>query len=271
MFTKFNQRLSFKGPRSFLDRNEYLEYAVHFILFFFVLFAASLNVAFAQTRHTHKNPETYSTICDDVALDAARIKNIPAEIMLAITRTETARSVNGTNKPWPWTINIDGRGFWFDTRGEALSFVFDHFLKGARSFDLGCFQINYRWHGANFSSIEEMLDPVANANYAASFLSELYRETGTWQKAVGAFHSRNAVFADRYMVRFASMLDEVQISENSAFHKSSNQFSSDISSIRQNEFPLLRSGISKGSGSLVPLSDTGSRRPFVDFSTRSGG
>ena len=269
MFTRLNQRLSFEGARNFAGRTRRTQHTLYFISFLF--FISCLNIAFAQTGHVQKNPKIYPTICDDVAKDAARSKSIPVEIMLAITRTETARSVDGTNTPWPWTINIDGRGFWFETRDEALSFVFDHFLKGARSFDLGCFQINYRWHGANFSSIEEMLDPAANARYAASFLSELYRETGSWQKAVGAFHSRNAVFADRYMVRFTSMLDEVQGSENSATQNPSDHFSSDLSSIRQNEFPLLKAGISAGSGSLVPLSDTGSRRPFVDFSSRSGG
>jgi hypothetical protein len=34
-------------------------------------------------------------------------------------------------------------------------------------------QLNYRWHGSQFSSLEEMLTPKKNIAYAASLLSSL--------------------------------------------------------------------------------------------------
>jgi soluble lytic murein transglycosylase-like protein len=69
--------------------------------------------------------------------------------------------------------------------------------RGARSYDVGCFQINYRWHGQHFASLDQMFDPDANAAYAARFLSELYAEFGDWSRAAGAYHSRTPVLSPR--------------------------------------------------------------------------
>lgn len=95
-----------------------------------------------------------------------------------------------------------GKGVWFDTPAEALSYVQKHFDRGARSFDVGCFQINYRWHGEAFDSIADMFDPIQNSAYAARFLTELYAEFGDWSKAAGAYHSRTPKFANKYTARF---------------------------------------------------------------------
>lgn len=97
---------------------------------------------------------------------------------------------------------MEGKGFWFDTLDEARSYVFKEFKRGARSFDVGCFQINYKWHGHAFPSIEAMFDPVENGLYAAKFLKELYQETGSWTAAAGAYHSRTKKYAEPYSARF---------------------------------------------------------------------
>tara|TARA_R110002020_G_scaffold22372_52_gene75559 strand:+ start:4358 stop:4939 length:582 start_codon:yes stop_codon:yes gene_type:complete len=122
--------------------------------------------------------------------------------MQAITRTETGRPGGNGLAPWPWTVNMEGVGKWFDTRDEARAYVFKHYKRGARSFDVGCFQINFKWHGQAFTSIDQMFDPAANADYAARFLNDLYQELGNWQAAAGAYHSRTPKYAQRYSKRF---------------------------------------------------------------------
>ena len=74
--------------------------------------------------------------------------------------------------------------------------------KAVRNLDIGCFQINLRWHGHAFASVAQMFDPLANARYAAEFLTDLHREFGDWDAAVAAYHSRTPHFATRYMERF---------------------------------------------------------------------
>ncbi|SDE33894.1 hypothetical protein [Ruegeria marina] len=87
-----------------------------------------------------------SGLCDTAARRAARAHDVPFDVLRAITRVETGRSSGGTLEPWPWTVNMEGAGHWFPSQAAAQRFVFDRFKSGARSFDVGCFQINYRWH-----------------------------------------------------------------------------------------------------------------------------
>lgn len=146
--------------------------------------------------------QSEAEICSRVAATVAQQSGVPVSVLRAITLTETGRKLGGAFQPWPWTVNMEGKGHWFDTQDQARAFVFKEFKRGARSFDVGCFQINYKWHGEAFASIDEMFDPLANAQYAARFLRDLHTETGSWSKAAGAYHSRTPEFANRYAARF---------------------------------------------------------------------
>lgn len=147
------------------------------------------------------------SICDRAAQLAAAESGVPLQVLRAITRTETGRTRAGSFGPWPWTVNHAGRGLWFDRHGEALDYITAARQEGARNFDVGCFQINFHWHGHAFTSPAEMLDPVRNARYAADFLSDLRVELGDWERAAGAFHSRTPEVAARYLTRFRQIYD----------------------------------------------------------------
>ncbi|MEM0944334.1 MAG: lytic transglycosylase domain-containing protein [Pseudomonadota bacterium] len=146
-----------------------------------------------------------AALCDQAAAAASARHGVPLDVMRAITRTETGRSRGGVFSPWPWTVNMEGAGYWFDSQADALAFAKTHHARGARSFDVGCFQINYRWHGEAFEGVPAMFDPAQNADYAARFLSDLYAETGAWEKAAGHYHSRTPDLAKRYRARFAEI------------------------------------------------------------------
>ena len=157
-----------------------------------------------------------SRLCDDAAIRAAGTGLAPVEVLRALTRTETGRKLEGQLRPWPWTVNMEGEGHWFATRREAEAFVEKRRQAGARSFDVGCFQINHRWHGDAFPSVEAMFDPDANARYAAVFLDEIRTEQGgssdrrpDWRRIAGAYHSRTPTFADRYSARFSRILGDL--------------------------------------------------------------
>lgn len=70
-----------------------------------------------------------------------------------------------------------------------------------RILDVGCLQINLGYHPAAFRSLDEAFDPAANAAYAAHFLRGLRDETGSWPKAVAAYHSRRPVEGQRYLTQ----------------------------------------------------------------------
>jgi len=147
--------------------------------------------------------EARPELCEDAARRAAMETGVPADVLLAISLTETGRAHQGRMRPWPWAANIDGQGYWFDGPDAAMAFAREQLSRGRRSFDLGCFQINWRWHGEHFSSPQTLLDPLASARYAARFLTGLHAELGNWEAAAGAYHSRTPHLADRYRTRFA--------------------------------------------------------------------
>lgn len=143
------------------------------------------------------DPVRIAAICESAASQAAQRYGIPVDVMRALTLTETGRKMNGRMRPWPWTVNVAGKGYWFETRAQAVDFI-STIPKQTRSYDIGCFQINWRWHGEAFASQADMFDPVLNADYAARFLRSLLPEFKTWRKAAGAYHSRTPKFAERY-------------------------------------------------------------------------
>lgn len=149
----------------------------------------------AQTTTSH----SASVACDEAALQASRDTGVPFDILRAITRTETGRDRQGSFVPWPWTVNFAGEGHWFGSRSEALNYLESHPNADEKSFDVGCFQLNFRWHGDNFLSLEEMFDPFSNADYAAKFLTELFSEFGSWSAAISAYHSRTPKHGRRYV------------------------------------------------------------------------
>jgi hypothetical protein len=145
-------------------------------------------------------------LCESAALIAAQETGVPPALLLALTRTETGHTWNGRFQPWPWAVNIAGSGSWHPSAAAALAAIEAAIMAGERNVDIGCFQINYRWHGQAFGSVATMLDPLANARYAASFVTELQAELGSWPAAIGAFHSRRPAQAARYLARFETNL-----------------------------------------------------------------
>ena len=121
--------------------------------------------------------------------------------------------------------------------------------QGQTNVDLGCFQLNLRWHSRGFASLTDMLDPVPNANYAAGFLAQHFARTGTWAAAAAAYHSQTPEYAERYRVKFEAAYAALGNDPTAV----------PLATARENRFPLLMSGSLGRNGSLVPATGRGSR------------
>lgn len=194
--------------------------------------------------------------CDNAAQYAALKTGVPLSVLRTITRAETGRSAAGRLVPWPWTVNTEGKGYWFESKKAGTAYAQAEVLRGARSFDVGCFQVNYRWHGDGFVSIENMFDPIENALYAARFLRELHTELGDWYKAAGAYPSRLPKFANEYRIRLVQIHADL---DADPILLQSRPVGALISkhSTSENNFPFLQvSGLGMRNGSLVPVPAT---------------
>lgn len=150
----------------------------------------------AATRAASPSP------CRAAAETAAAETGVPLALLLAVAATESGRATHGTTaEPWPWAVNRAGRGRYPPDRPAAEALVAEALAAGESNIDIGCFQLNWHWHGQAFPSAAAMFDPLANARHAARFLSDLYAETGDWRAAAGAYHSRDPDRASAYVER----------------------------------------------------------------------
>lgn len=70
--------------------------------------------------------------------------------------------------------------------------------KGNNNIDVGVMQVNLRWHGDKFASLEEKLQPLENIDYAAKLLCDLKKRYGSWHKAVRYYHSASPAHHKKY-------------------------------------------------------------------------
>jgi hypothetical protein len=82
--------------------------------------------------------------CRSAVGAAERGSGIPPHLLAAISRVESGRRdpVTGDFHPWPWTVNAEGQGFFYDSKAEAIAAVRGMQAQGIRSIDVGCMQVN---------------------------------------------------------------------------------------------------------------------------------
>jgi hypothetical protein len=138
------------------------------------------------------------TICAKATNLVEREEAIPRQLLRAISKIESGRfhPRKQVVMAWPWTVMAEGRGRYLASKEDAIAEVVALQAKGVRNIDVGCMQINLRYHPDAFRDLEEAFDPVANVRYSALFLKSLVAEHRTWSKAVAYYHSGNP---DRYV------------------------------------------------------------------------
>ncbi len=116
---------------------------------------------------------------------AARRHNVPLGVLFAVGLSETGRK--GVLNPY--ALNVDGRTVLATDLRNAVARFAEEKSKGAKLVDLGCMQINHRYHGEKFPSVEAMFDPARNVDYAARFLKDLREREGNWTMAVARYNA----------------------------------------------------------------------------------
>ncbi|ODT29574.1 MAG: lytic transglycosylase [Kaistia sp. SCN 65-12] len=144
-----------------------------------LLAAACLSSLSAAAAKASANP------CEAEILRASDRYGIPAGILYAVGLTETGKK----GSLQPNALNIEGKTLFPASRAEALAAFETARRQGKTLIDLGCMQINHRYHAAHFRSVGDMLDPHRNVDYAARFLASLHARHATWSMAVARYHA----------------------------------------------------------------------------------
>lgn len=136
-------------------------------------------------------PRAYRIIADYYGM--------PADVFFSVTMQESGKPNDGKLLPWPWTLNIDEKSHYFDTREQAEAALIDAMTRAAREgrigkVAVGLGQIYMPAHLSNFKSPLQALDPTINLNYAAKllvthYLSTVQQGSPDWWIAVGKYYS----------------------------------------------------------------------------------
>ncbi len=89
----------------------------------------------------------------------------------------------------PYAMNIGGKAYFGTSAADVIRRLGEAQASGVRLVDLGCMQINHHYHRAKFASLEAMIDPRQNVEYATIFLKELKAREGSWTLAVARYHA----------------------------------------------------------------------------------
>lgn len=138
--------------------------------------------------------------CDAPARNAERALGIPPGLLAAIGRVESGRREPGGRwAAWPWSVNALGRDYILGDAAAAAALVGGLQAQGVRSIDVGCFQVNLRYHPEAFASLAEAFDPAANAAVAGRLLRQLRGGAPDWQDAVARYHSADSALGLPYL------------------------------------------------------------------------
>jgi hypothetical protein len=160
------------------------------------ILAAAVAIATTSAATNPAKPGLGKQVDQDVCRQAAAAieldRRLPRMMLSTISLIETGKWIRGTreNVAWPWTINAQGKSHFYRTKRAAIEAVKQLQAQGFRSIDVGCMQINLRYHPDAFASLEDAFDPRLNVSYAAEFLQTLRKQGRTWNTAIGYYHSR---------------------------------------------------------------------------------
>jgi hypothetical protein len=129
---------------------------------------------------------------------------IPYTILYAIALAESGRSLNDNRMrlPWPWTLNVAGRGYYYSSREAAWNALNSFIVRGEQSIDIGLMQVSWKYHKDKLGNTWQALDPYHNLRVAAGILQGCFNKRRDWWASVGCYHSpANTARAQRYRLR----------------------------------------------------------------------
>jgi soluble lytic murein transglycosylase-like protein len=123
--------------------------------------------------------------CEGEMRAASQKYGVPLGVLYSVGLAESGHK----ESLQPFAMNIAGRAYFATGLADALREFDAARAGGVTLIDIGCMQINHRFHGEHFASVAAMFAPHANVDYAARFLKTLRTQEGSWTLAVARYHA----------------------------------------------------------------------------------
>jgi hypothetical protein len=160
-------------------------------VFFLILYFSLIDAEDVTSDKQSGGYFSQHDLCESEIANAEKKYGIPHRLFMAIGTVESGRSDGSYNKrPYPWTVCVAGKSYYFSTKSAAIAAVKRFIARGKRNIDVGCMQVNLMHHNGAFKTLEEAFTPKYNVDYAARFFLSLKNTYNSWTHAVGYYHSR---------------------------------------------------------------------------------
>lgn len=165
----------------------------------------------APLTQTAQSFEKEANTCISAITHQERRHGLPHGLLQAISLAESGRWFEDTGRDkgaiiaWPWTVTTGGEGHYLPNRVDAVAYVKSLQADGVQNIDVGCMQINLKYHPEAFSSIEQAFDATANAAYAAQFLKTRFAVSKSWIEAAGDYHSTTPTLNQSYREKVSKL------------------------------------------------------------------
>ena len=128
-----------------------MSYTIHNMRFNLNLLVVSFLVV---TNSGPLSAQPLNTTVPPIYTKIAQSFSIDPIVVYAIAKQESnhdlkKRGYHRSYHPWPWTLNIQGTPYRFNTRQQALDKLRIE-IKRTNNIDIGLMQLNWKWHHHRF-------------------------------------------------------------------------------------------------------------------------
>ena len=159
--------------------------------------------------------------CNFLTEKYGKIYNLPNKLLTSIALVESGIK-KSEFKSWPWTLNVSGKSMYFENKLETLQYLKSN-ISLKKSIDVGCMQINTRYHLKNFKDLSHLVEPEENVKYAAIYLLKLYKKYKSWNEAVSRYHSsipkRKKTYLKKVLTYWNDLRQQKIVIKNSYINK----------------------------------------------------
>lgn len=144
------------------------------------------NISFALDEYLYPSRNELYALIDSYE----KKHKIPRKLLQSIAAVESNFN--------QFAISAAGKSFIAKSKEDATKIVRYYLEQNVRNIDIGLMQLNWHFHGKNFTDISSMLELENNISYAALMLKNLYSKHGSWQEAVKHYHSAKPQYNTKY-------------------------------------------------------------------------
>ena len=183
------------------------------IILFLFIFAQILTVKLAIASEININTKAISALCEKNFTIEEKVSGIPKHLLHAISLKETGRWDQKAKKSfvWPWTVTSGKWSHYFESKENAIRAVNHLKTRNIENIDVGCMQINLKYHPNAFKTLDDAFNPKLNIKYGAKYLKELYLQKKSWSQAVSFYHSSNLVRGGKYKRKVITLWGRTRI------------------------------------------------------------